>query len=351
MKLSQVKIEAVKEISKYTSKKEAASFFFPMLRYHDRWKELDTKDFREAFANNPDPNFGFLMIGGVSSEAPRGTGFNMVGVEDVCTKSSELHLRKMAELCQQKGIRLILIKTPYSGWTEGMYTQAMEVADSLELDFWDYNGREILEGLGLHDPLMYSDKNHMNLFGAEKFTADISKRLLETGLLNEEQKPEAAEFFASLQGEYYYNLETKQLPFMAGENSDIFFAALNRNKKNYTIILLGCAEAFAFTDEVTKEQLSSLGFDSAFQTKENEGYVAMYENGILKVMEHSAEKLCIEGVLDGGEPFSLEVNGLNEGGYSKVSVGDNTKEFVDGGINFYIYDNKNHEFVCTETMY
>ena len=59
----------------------------------------------------------------------------------------------------------------------------------------------------------------------------------------------------------------------------------------------------------------------------------------------------MDGVLEDGTEFSLMVNGLNTGGYSEVTVGSTKREFMDGGINFYIYDNKNHEFVCTETIY
>ncbi len=348
MKASSVKAEAIRMMSDEISKKETMSYFFPILRYHDRWKELDAGDFRNLFADKTDENLGFLMMNTVSEEAPGGID-STEQVESVpFAQSAYPYLEKMKDLCEQEEIDLILVKTPYSDWTPGMNAAVKELAQEMGLAFWDYNDRELMQQCGLTDAKMYSDKNHLNLFGAERLTQNIAQRLKEKKISN---KGYATEYFEKLKEGYYYNLESKQLPFISNEKKEELFAILNKNQNDYTIFALGCSESFAFTDDSTKQMVSELGFENAFQAAEKEGYVGISEGGVLRTEESSAETICLNGMLTDGTEFTLEVNGLNGGGYSKIEVGAVEKEFAEGGINFYVYDNINHEFVCVKTMY
>lgn len=351
MKFSPVKAEAVKVMSEEISAKETMSYFFPILMYHDRWKEMGTGDFREIFSDKTDENLGFLMLNTVSEKAPQGV---------VCTDETEPvpfapsayeYLEKIADLCEREGIRLVLIKTPYSGWTDGMSAAVAKKASEWNIPFWDYNSVELMQECGLADAKMYADADHLNLFGAERLTADIAGRLTRDGLLQKEPSTEKIKYFDGLREDYFYNLETKQLPFIPSDKKEDIFSVLNKNKSHYTMIVLGCAESFAFTDDETKKWISELGFETAFQAVENEGYVGISEGGIMRDTQSSPETIFLDGIFQDGTEFKLEVNGLNGGGYGKAVIGETEKRFEEGGINFVVYDNINHEFVCVKTLY
>lgn len=351
MKLSPVKVEAVKAMSEEISEKETMSYFFPILMYHDRWKEMETGDFSGIFADKTDENLGFLMMNTISDKAPQGVACTDETEPVPFAASAYEYLEKMADLCEQEGIRLVLIKTPYSGWTDGMSAAVKEKASERDIPFWDYNDAGLMQECGLADAKMYADADHLNLFGAERLTADVAERLTKDGLLQKEPSAATKEYFDGLREDYFYNLETKQLPFLSSDNKKDILSLLNKNKSNYTTIVLGCAESFAFTDEETKNWISELGFESAFQAEEKEGYVGISEGGIMRDTQTSPETIYLDGILGDGTEFELEVNGLNGGGYGKAVIGGIEKRFEEGGINFAVYDNVNHEFVCAKTIY
>lgn len=140
-----------------------AGYLFPILRYHDRWSALT----REDFDLRPDPvsHCGYLMATGVKPYE----GFlpEPVPADFRFGQRSWEYLNKMVDLCREKGVQLVLLKTPslhpcwWPEWEEQIQSYAQE-KDLLYLRV-DEEEAMIDWSTDTHDGGL-----HLNVYGAEK---------------------------------------------------------------------------------------------------------------------------------------------------------------------------------------
>lgn len=181
MEWSKQKIEAIK--ASMTDEESLLSYFLPILRYHSRWSELDADDFKHAFDKHEDiTHQGYLMQ----------TGIDPVDVSDNRTPDDLLdvslpkraieYLDKMAALCKEKGVELILVKAPTNSvryyWYAEWDAQMVDYAEKNGLSYYSLVGCD--EEIGLDWSTDTYDKGlHLNVYGAEKFTSYFGKILAE----------------------------------------------------------------------------------------------------------------------------------------------------------------------------
>ena len=181
MEWSKQKIEAIK--ASMTEEESLLSYFLPILRYHSRWSELDADDFKHAFDKHEDiTHQGYLMQ----------TGIDPVDVSDNRTPDDLLdvslpkraieYLDKMAALCKEKGVELILVKAPTNSvryyWYPEWDAQMVDYAEKNGLSYYSLVGCD--EEIGLDWSTDTYDKGlHLNVYGAEKFTSYFGKILAE----------------------------------------------------------------------------------------------------------------------------------------------------------------------------
>ena len=95
---------------------------------------------------------------------------------DICYE----YLEKMAALCEEKGVELILIKAPslYPYWYEEYDAQITEFAEAHSLAY--YNFTTCVEQIGLDFSTdTYDAGLHLNVYGAEKLASYFGKILVE----------------------------------------------------------------------------------------------------------------------------------------------------------------------------
>ena len=189
MKLSASKLRAI--LASMTEEESFASYLFPLLRFHSRWKELSAEDFRYWFHRDTVSHNGYLMQteirGGRSEITP------VPLTDPSLPKASMEYLEKMRALCEEKGVTFVLIKAPTNDWKYHWYdewdAQIQDYAQQHRLHY--YNFIPLCEEIGIDwSTDTYDVGAHLNVYGAEKLTSYFGA-ILATELGLESRKSDA----------------------------------------------------------------------------------------------------------------------------------------------------------------
>ncbi len=175
-----------------TEDENMIDYIFPFLRYHSRWSELTTTDYEHVMDKDPVTINGYYMRTDIMPETvfPDSTPL----VDYTLPETSMEYLERMAELCEQNGIELILIKAPtlYPYWYEQWDDQVRDFADAHNLTYINYI--YLRDQIGLDMTVdTYDAGLHLNLTGAEKFADFIGQYLTDSfDLTDYREVPEVA---------------------------------------------------------------------------------------------------------------------------------------------------------------
>lgn len=176
MKWSPSKIGAIN--SSMLEDEQFLDYVFPILRYHSRWSELSKTDFTHMFKSEKVSHNGYLMKVGVKPAENVPEGRPLPNYE--FTEKAWKHLDMMVELCEKKGIKLLLIKAPslYPYWYPEYDQQVVEYAKEHNLTY--INFLDIQDETGVdYTKDTYDGGLHMNVEGAEKLASWLGKYLTE----------------------------------------------------------------------------------------------------------------------------------------------------------------------------
>ena len=168
MRMSRVKARAIREICQADPTQSALSYVFPLIRYHDRWKTFDPAAFaarRQTGLMGYCPEFGMFGVEGFTpfDESPN----EFVPMRPLMRE----YLDRMTALCKERGIHLVLVKTPAPGQTIGKHNALKQYAEENGLDLIDFNESSVYYG-GIEfwfESDCY-DTEHANHWGAVKLT-------------------------------------------------------------------------------------------------------------------------------------------------------------------------------------
>ena len=143
------------------------TYLFPILRYHDRWSQLTREDFTYWFRRDTVSHNGYLMQTGVK---PYQDAYMEPPLADYkFGENSWYYLEKMTQLCEDRGIQLVLIKAPSLSpvWWAQWDAQIEEYADQHGLLY--INMLNFQEEIGIDwQKDTYDAGLHLNVWGAEK---------------------------------------------------------------------------------------------------------------------------------------------------------------------------------------
>ena len=178
-------------------------YIFPILRYHSRWNELTSDDFKYWFKKDLVSFNGYYLRNEImpAGDMPPVRPLGDYSFGDKAMK----YLDKMTELCKEKGIKLVLIKSPslyphwYDEWDENM-KQYAEENDLLYINMLEIAESEIGIDYSLDT---YDAGLHMNVTGAEKCSSYLGKVLVEKyGLTDHRDDPDMAEYWDEVTKRY-----------------------------------------------------------------------------------------------------------------------------------------------------
>ena len=215
MEWSSAKVNAIRASMK--PEEEFLEYVFPILRYHTRWSQLTASDVRYMFSTKLVSHNGYYMRVDVrpAENVPAGRPLADYSFGANAWK----YLDMMADLCEEKGIRLILIKAPslYPYWYGQWEEQVEEYAAGRGLTYLNF--LELNEETGIdYTTDTYDAGLHMNLSGAEKLSVWLGRFLAEEAGLPDRRGEEGLsaawdEKIAAYQAEklaqyQYYGMET-----------------------------------------------------------------------------------------------------------------------------------------------
>ena len=184
MEWSSSKINAIR--ASMTDEESMLDYIFPLLRYHSRITQLEKQDFEYILGSPTVSHSGYLMKKGVvpmTDEQSKGKEL----LDYTLPETSMQYLDMMRELCEEKGIELILVKAPTNSWGFWWYDewdeQIYDYAEENDLAY--YNLIPMADEIGLDMTTdTYDAGMHLNVYGAEKTTEFFGRILAENHGLN-----------------------------------------------------------------------------------------------------------------------------------------------------------------------
>ena len=207
MKMSASKIGAIR--ASMTEEEHMLDYFFPILRYHSRWSDLSSEDVKYMFHKDKVSHNGYYMRVDVrpAEDFPEPEKLSDYTLGD---KAME-YLDRMRMLCEEKGIDLVLVKSPslYPYWYDEWDEQIVDYAEKYGLAYFNYE--KLAPEIGIdYNTDTYDAGLHLNLSGAEKLSEYFGAYLKENFELTDYRNdPEYQEVYAE-KINFYEEMEEAQ---------------------------------------------------------------------------------------------------------------------------------------------
>lgn len=146
---------------------EFISHCFPLLRYHNRWRELSKIDFTYFLSDKTNMTKGYLKTNAVTSQPVQISTAQEEG-ETWVEEDVLACLDEMVKLCRENDTKLVLFKSPREDWYGYQGQKIRQLAEERGLLYVDYN--LLAEELGLDYTMDFRDTTHLNDRGAAKVT-------------------------------------------------------------------------------------------------------------------------------------------------------------------------------------
>lgn len=332
MPLSLTKLKAIRAICKGT-KETTASYLFPGLRYHDRWKELTQNDF-DRHLDTGYYGKGSLMRFGAKPAKRKDIEKWMTdtGENPVFPKENEEYLDKMKTLCEKNGAELVLLRFPNVYWSKNLSDMMQEMADKKGLTYIDYN--TIPQAYGLNWATDTTDKgDHMNVVGTEKVSNYLGQYMKDHyDFKDKRQDKEYASWIENSQ-KFREIYEKNRIANIVNINEYL----TKIQEDCYTAVITVKGNAVGHISEETKAILRSMGVSETMMTNKESGYIGILDSGKIIEQKEGYELLEYKSMVgdikveakSGGRLFGNQSHTLIDGEeYSP----DNT------GINIVVYD-------------
>ena len=178
MHWSEVKKTAIDDLCARDEAHEKISYYFPLRRYHDRWKELGESDFDLSPSYDPEGLRGYVCL---SSESEN-TSYLPLYPEGVDQYTDMLplmreYLDRITLLCAERGIHLCLITTPSAAMTNGAFHSLSEYAAEKGILYFDMNEYHYYDKIGYDFAKDNAENSHANENGARKITTFVGELL------------------------------------------------------------------------------------------------------------------------------------------------------------------------------
>lgn len=335
MKFSKNKIEAIMNC---TPKEEWAGYFLPMLKYHDRWKELTEDDFK----NDPSSSY---YAKGFGAEIEMYGKDNMT--KDLSTEvgeippKSEEYLYKIINLSKEKGFKLVFINAPYDytsttdlkEWykePDKMFNKAAEIAKENNIPFVNYCNR--LGEIGFDFKSDMYNIGHENIFGSNKVTEEFGKFLKKNYELVDHRNDMKYESWNS---DYSLYLEAEaNAELVTKEKIEDYMSLLEND--NY-IVTVSCNNCNNIKSTIDLEQsLSKIGLNFE-KYNNNSNYLAIVDSNNVEKEIWGNSKLLAEMNFQNNIELKVTTSSNDKNIPSTIFNG---KEITDkyNGLNIVVYD-------------
>jgi len=323
------------------------SYIFPLLRYHDRWKELSNSDldwdpempfYHRAIHYHGYGTYYHTVFSDFDNYYDSVT-FN----EDILEENKKI-LLDISSLCSENGVELLLIKTPSQVWRQDLHNLTQQWADEYGIPFLDYN--DIIEEIGIDITTDFMDKvEHLNDNGANKVSSHLGEYLQEHYSLPDYRGDPV---YANWNEDWKVYQQDKASYFLTHEIDWANYIRKLQNP-NYTIYIAARDNLGGGSHPELTGLASELGLSSDLSGKAHWGYLAIIDGGKVVCEQLSEDALDLECDID-GHHVNLVSESYTQGNRASIQI-DYKEYFVNQrGMGIVVYDNILEDVVDSVTF-
>ena len=323
-----------------------SSYMFPLLRYHSRWNELGREDFQPdvvmPFYHNVARYHGFAPLYAIYPD-DFSAYYDQVVLDEEKVAAAKECFGRIAEMCAENGVELLLMKTPSQWWRQGYRELLASWAEEFGVPYFDMNDR--IDEIGINGEKDLADVTHLNVTGAEKATLYLGQYLRENFDLPDHRGDPS---YAAWE-EDWENYQQDKASFYLSAETDWVSYVQRLQDPNYTIYMsakdcLG-GEQYAY---LTRE-LENLGLTDGLDGAGRTGYLAVIDGGEV-VYEHLEDVPLSYEVDINGHHAAMASESANNGNRSSICFDGTEYSLNRRGINILVYDNVLEDVVDAVTF-
>ncbi|MBR2547182.1 MAG: hypothetical protein IKF07_03185 [Eubacterium sp.] len=176
-KLTFQKIKTAAALSSHTDIKETVSYIFPLIRYHSRWNEVTREEAEEADIKDRDIWRGEFRVNQLKVLQPWSFYDSDKEVPEYSKKAIKWY-EKTLELCNRKGVKVLIVTMPEVTNTVGMNIGTQEFADKYGADYLDFTTDELIKETGIKFDEDFQGGHHLAITGARKVSKYIGEYIV-----------------------------------------------------------------------------------------------------------------------------------------------------------------------------
>ena len=173
-------------VKKHVSEDVKKDYYFPLNRYHSRWRELDGKD----ILREPDTSDDYLLGGDYHYDINAGNEvyfgrWTDSGISLALKDDTEDELKKIIQLAKSHGSQVLLVDVPRNyndclapaKWMPDEFAVAnrvREIAKGEGVTFLQYTYKELYD-MGFYPEKHMYNKGHMNIWGSEVYSRQLAR--------------------------------------------------------------------------------------------------------------------------------------------------------------------------------
>lgn len=345
MHMGNRKLAAIDLIAEYYSNVDKTTWIFPLLRYHDRWKNLSILDFvgssKVFYLKGYTPIF----------EVYEGSDWEYESMQwgEELTEVTMGFYDRMISYCQDRGAEVILMALPNTHWSLQRHEFFEWYSKEREVDFLDFN--EIMEQIGISGTNSFTDAGrHLNYFGAQVISEYLGAYLQNQYDIKNKKEDIAYMSWNEDYETYKIKVEREAYAFWLKNASIEKCVSLAQNLDGYISILVMGQGRINLEGEETRYVLEK--FQTVKEPNENGSYYAIYANGMLVSEEAGTDMFS-------GIQYSREENGyeiaIDSMGKMVTSANSGVRINEDAagelsGFYLIVYDKQLNKIVCSRVL-
>lgn len=333
MRLSPVKAKAVWELGHFDKKQSRLSYLFTNIRFHSRWAHLSELDFtEEQYTRAPLKGFGPIASYGpkeFKTFTPRDKKILRDKLTPVEKRMFE-YLRRMARLCKEEKIALILLSLPGNPMNDAINNTLTKFSAENKIAYYNLCEKDNYARIGAKLP-RESVISHENIWGARKMSAWAGNLLAtkyKVPCVKDEQWEATKKYYAS-------TIKAAELSHI----TDFAQYLRTMQDENFSIFISVRDNADGGITPAMQQELKKLGLRTEWKKKFRWSYLAVITPG-QKTVEMCANKaLEHKGTFrDGRSQYAVVSKGLGCGNTSSIII-DGVNYSKNGrGFNIVVYD-------------
>lgn len=359
-------------ISEYLNKRinmkdTRMSLLFPLIEYHTRWKELSSLDFNFGYNNHYYGKGGLVLS--TSQEAISIEDMNIIANEllqntnrivyqyangelNEIQEESVLYnvdipisniewFQKIKELCDANNSQLLAIKIPTVGapqwhssaWSMERCNKIRSLCDEHNITYYD-----LLYDIDLGIDYKKDSQDggiHLNLYGAQKASANLGKYLIDHYDLSQEHNDQWDRDLQSYQ-------KVRKVALLELEQDFVTYINMLANEyKDNTIFITASDEMSLGLNEIDVNALRTLGLQMDYSIALQHSYIAVIEDGKVKYEALSNRPLNYSGFCENsGKRYELYSSGWWTGSSASIKLDGSEYAVNCRGLNIVVYDDK-----------